>query len=148
MASLAFSLILQTAVLASGAQQQDYSQAFESTLKTGRPLVVFVGADWCSACQEMKQSTLPKLRKTGILRKVAFAVVNTDRQSRLAEKLMKGSTIPQLIMYRKTSKGWKRTQLTGFQNEKKVESFIAQAIRLQKDEMIKAKTVSQSKVAE
>jgi hypothetical protein len=56
---------------------------------------------------------------------VAFAVVNTDRDSTLAGQLMQGNTIPQLVMFVKTDQGWSRRQLTGGQSTGDVEGFIA-----------------------
>jgi hypothetical protein len=37
---------------------------------------------------------------------------------------MQGGSIPQLIMYRQTGKGWERTQLTGSQSADTVAQFI------------------------
>ena len=47
-------------------------------------LVVLVGADWCPACQRMKNASLPQVAKRGALSKVAYAVVNTDHEHALA----------------------------------------------------------------
>ena len=73
----------------------------------------------------MKQSVMPQLQQRGSLSRVAFAVVNTDRDSQLAGQLMQGNTIPQLVMYTKTDKGWSRRQLTGGQSITDVEGFLA-----------------------
>jgi thioredoxin-like negative regulator of GroEL len=125
MLSLTLAMLLQAAALAPASH--DYATAFKQTEETGQPLIVLIGADWCPGCRQMKYTTLPELEKKGGLRNVAFAYVNTDRQSELAGKLMKGSSIPQLVMYRKTDEGWKRQQLTGAQSTSSIEAFIARA---------------------
>ena len=125
MTALAAAVILQAAVLATG---QSYAQAHKTTQETGRPLLVMVGAAWCPACQEMKSSLIPQLRRRGILKKVSFTIIDTDRQGELADQIMSGGTIPQLIMYCKTDKGWVRRQLTGGQSVGGGERFIDQAV--------------------
>ena len=125
MTALAAAVILQAAVLSTG---QTYAQAHKTTQETGRPLLVMVGADWCPACQEMKLSLIPQLRRRGILKKVSFTIIDTDLQSKLADQIMSGGTIPQLIIYCKTDKGWVRRQLTGGQSVGGVEQFIDQAV--------------------
>jgi len=119
---LTLNVILSAAAL--GAGSQDYATAFKQTEETGRPLVILIGADWCPGCRTMKYSTLPELEKKGGLNKVAFAYVNTDQDSALAGKLMKGGSIPQLVMFRKTGEGWTRKQLTGAQSTDRVEAFL------------------------
>jgi thioredoxin-like negative regulator of GroEL len=123
MTGLTTSLLL---VLATGAQP--YDKAYETMQTEDQPLLVLVGADWCPACQTMKSSTMARLERGGKLQGVAFAVVNSDRQSRLAQKIMRGSSIPQLVMYERTESGWRRSQLTGGQSERRVEAFIAPAV--------------------
>jgi hypothetical protein len=75
----------------------------------------------------MKYSTIPQVERKGGLNKVAFAYVNTDHDSELAGKLMRGSSIPQLVMYRKTDSGWQRQQLTGAQSTGAIEAFLSPA---------------------
>ncbi len=106
-----------------------YDQAYRTaTADEGRPLVVLVGADWCPACQQMKQSVMPAVQQHGSLSHVAFAMVNTDRDGALAGQLMQGSSIPQLVMYVKTGAGWSRRQLTGAQSVTDVEGFVASGL--------------------
>lgn len=122
MMHLTLSVVLQAAALSAGGH--DYAAAFKETEQTGRPLVVLIGADWCPGCRQMKYTTMPELEKKGGLRKVTFAYVNTDSQSQLAGKLMRGGSIPQLVKFYKTADGWKREQLTGAQSTSSVEAFI------------------------
>lgn len=123
---LATALLLQTSIVA--ADVNGYATAHRRMLETGAPLVVLVGADWCPACQTMKQSTIPQAQRRGLFNGVAFAIVNTDHEPTLARQLMRGGSIPQLIMYRKAADGWRRQQLTGAQSIETLGGFIARAI--------------------
>jgi hypothetical protein len=76
----------------------------------------------------MKQSTMPQLAQRGVLGKVAFAEVNSDREGPLARELMNGGPIPQLIMYHKTADGWQRSLLVGSRSAGEIESFLQQGL--------------------
>jgi thiol-disulfide isomerase/thioredoxin len=121
---LLLSIVIQVAAATSSSYE--YKDAYEQAEKTGQPLVVLVGADWCPACQAMKQTVIPQLERQGTLAKVSFAMVNTDRQQALAGRLMQGGSIPQLVMYRKTAAGWQRQQLTCAQSVGSAASFLSQ----------------------
>jgi thioredoxin-like negative regulator of GroEL len=122
MMSITLVAVLQASLLASDGQT--YAKAYERSAATGKPLVLLVGAEWCAACQQMKQDVVPDLARRGTLGKVAFAVVDTDEQSKLARKIMRPGVVPQLIMYRRTAKGWSRSELIGRQSTSAVKSFI------------------------
>ena len=133
MTSMLLAAVVQTAVLATGVEAtpvstETYTKAREIVTETGKPLVVMVGADWCSPCQTMKKTILPRVREGGLLRKVAFALVNADREKELATKLTGGGPIPQLVMYRKTDHGWMRRKLVGGQSVESVEEFISEGL--------------------
>src|SRR5262245_10637799 len=122
---LTLTVLLHAAVGASG---QDYATAYQEMAETGRPLVVLIGADWCPGCQQMKNAAMPEVERRGGLNKVAFAYVNSDRQRELAGKLMRGSSIPQLVVFNKTDDGgWKRKQLTGAQSASTIQALIDEA---------------------
>lgn len=138
MTSLALATILQASILAataggtagSPAATDDYASARAKTEKTGQPIVILVGADWCPACVVMKKDVMPKIRKQGLLKRVAYATVNLDRQGKLGKQLTGGGPIPQMIMYRKTQKGWLRRRLIGGQSPKTIETFIQRGVEL------------------
>jgi thioredoxin-like negative regulator of GroEL len=142
MTSMLLATIVQTALLATGAEAasvetvsipiETYAAAHQTVTETGKPMVVMVSTDWCPPCQTMKKTILPRVREHGFLRKVAFAVVNPDRDRDLAEKLTGGGPIPQLVMFRKTPDGWMRKNLVGGQSVETVEQFIKEG--LAKDE--------------
>jgi len=126
MMSLMMTIVVQAML---GATDPDsYAAAHRETVETGKPMVVMVGTDWCPPCRTMKKTVLPRVRENGLLCKVAFAVVNADRDRDLAEKLTGGGPIPQLVMFRKTSKGWLRDKLIGGQSVEAVERFIADGL--------------------
>lgn len=113
---------------------ETYDEAHRVTTETGRPMVVMVGTDWCGPCQTMKKKILPRVREMGLLKKVAFAVVNADRDQDLARKLTGGGPIPQLVMFRKTPQGWMRRKLVGGQSVETVEQFIHEGLTLDSQE--------------
>jgi thioredoxin-like negative regulator of GroEL len=113
---------------------ETYTAAREDTAKTGKPMVIMVSTDWCPPCQVMKRSVLPRVRAHGLLRKVAFARVNPDQEAELANQITGGGPIPQLVMFRKTKRGWVRKALVGGQSVETVEEFINEALASDKDE--------------
>jgi len=130
--SLTFAFVLQASLVATGAETgaETYEKAHEQVAKTGQPLMVLVGADWCPACKQMERQVIPQVRRRGLLGKVAFAIVNLDRERRLGRQLTEGGPIPQVIMYRKTRLGWKRRRLVGAQDVQTLENFINQGLTL------------------
>lgn len=124
--SVTLTVLLQASLSAS-ANDATYAAAHRVQAETGRPLVVLVGTDWCPACRQMKDRVIPQARRRGLLGRVAFAMVNADQDRALARKIMRGGSIPQLVMFEKTAGGWKRTQLTGAQSVEQIESMIREA---------------------
>ena len=125
MSGLALGFMMQSALLAAG--PQSYETAYKQAEVNGQPILVLVGADWCPGCRTMKGAVMPRMQQRGKLKGVNFALVNTDENSGLADHLMRGSTIPQLIVYAKTEKGWHREQITGATSEEEVEQLIQRA---------------------
>lgn len=131
MTSVLCAAVLHSALILAGtdtAGAETYAEAHRSTIETGKPLVIMVGTDWCQPCQTMKRTVLPRLRERGFFKKIAFALVNSDRDGKLAEELTGGGPVPQLVMFRKTSKGWMRRKLVGGQSEEAVERFIKEGL--------------------
>lgn len=130
--------VLQSAFILAGVDTssaaETYAEAHQATVETGKPLVVMIGTDWCQPCQTMKRNVLPRIRKRGFFKKIAFALVNPDRDGKLAKQLTGGGPVPQLVMFRKTSKGWMRRKLIGSQSEEAVEKFIQDGLAADKAE--------------
>jgi len=127
MANIILVALVQVSALA--ADQQDFDQAYHESLTTGRPLIVLVGAGWCSACQKMNNSILPQVAKSGGLNKVVFTYVDFDRQRQLASRLSRGGSIPQLIRFDRTSAGWTSRHLIGARSPREVHDFINAGLR-------------------
>ena len=131
MTGLTLTLAVQLALLgASPSTDTSYASAHEMTKKTGRPLVVLVGAKWCPACVQMKNNVVPRLKERGSLTQVSYAEVDLDRERELGQLLTKGGPIPQLLMYRKTKLGWRLRRIVGGQSVDNVRRFIAEGIAL------------------
>lgn len=126
-------IILTAIALASttAVNSTDYKTAFEKADTTGRPMVVLVGAKWCPGCVVMKDQTIPSLKRNGKLDNVTFVNIDYDNQPALAEKLMRGQSIPQLLIFRKTDAGWKRSQMVGALSEDEAANFISKAVKKQ-----------------
>jgi thioredoxin-like negative regulator of GroEL len=119
------------ACLTTGADST-YAEARKTCTETGKPMVVLVGADWCPACKVMKDRVLPQIRQHGVLRRVAFAQVNYDREKELAGQLIAGGPIPQLLVFRREGSAWRLRRLIGGSDVGTVESFISQGIEPEK----------------
>lgn len=126
MTGLAASILLQMALLTTGAQP--YQEALDSSKTDGQPLLVLVGAEWCPGCVTMKHNVLARMEQGGRLKKVNYTVVDYDRNTSIARGLMRGGSIPQIIVFNKTADGWHREQVTGAISEGQVQGMIARAI--------------------
>ena len=122
MTALTATLILHMSIVS--ATPQTYAEAHKASMKSGEPMLVLVGANWCPACISMKSSVVPELQRRGSLKGIQFAQVDIDRQRAIAGELSSASVIPQLILSRKTETGWKKWEVTGGQSPESVEQFI------------------------
>lgn len=122
MSSMMFAAVLQAALVSAGGHP--YVEAHREHVETGRPLLILVGTDWCPACRTMKQVTIPQALRQGVLQGVAFAQVNADQEPELARKLMRGGSIPQLIVYHKSGNSWQRRELIGAQDIGAIQQLI------------------------
>lgn len=151
MTGLAMGFMMQTVLLAAG--PQSYEAAYKQAEVNGQPILVLVGADWCPGCRTMKGAVMPRMQQEGKLKTVNFALVNSDGQGNLANHLMRGNSIPQLIVYAKTAQGWHREQITGATSEAAVEQLIKRAgqaqlaAKLAKDKEVREKEAKESGAA-
>jgi thioredoxin-like negative regulator of GroEL len=125
--------LLITAVLAnfsaSSTKDHDYTLAYQEAQLKGKPLMVIVGAPWCPACHTLQDTTIKQLEESGQLDDVCVAIVDRDTQPQLANQLMRGQMIPQIIVFAKGDSGrWERSQLTGFQGQGPVRKLISSAM--------------------
>lgn len=123
MTALITAALIQNSIFATAAQ--DLMAAAKRSAENGKPLVVLVGADWCRACRLMKNEVMPKVAKAGGLKGVEFAYLDVDRDRRLAKRLLRGASIPQMVRFDRTPSGWKSRYLIGARPPEEVRSFLA-----------------------
>ncbi len=119
-------MVLVTTI--SSGQPTDYTSAYKSAMKSDQPLVVLVTAEWCPPCQNLKRNTLPKLVDRKSFKGVHFALVDLDKDSKVARQLIGSRPIPQFILFEKKDGKWTKKHLVGFQTVAKVEEFVGPAI--------------------
>jgi thioredoxin-like negative regulator of GroEL len=130
MVGLTAAVVFQQMILM--ANPLSYQTALQDAQAQQRPLLVLVGAAWCPGCQTMKQSVLPGLARRGVLKSVSFATVDTDTEAEMARQLMRGGSIPQLIVFSRLPDGqWHREEIVGETSEAEVQSLIARALKVQ-----------------
>lgn len=147
MTTLTLATLLHASLAAIRAEDTDsYAEAHRVTTRTGKPMVVMVTASWCAPCQKMKKAVLPECQRKGLFEPVTFAIVDLDRQKKLARQLTGGGSVPQLIMYRKSADGWKRRRLVGGQSVESVEQFVKEGLALDEtDKQAAAEQVAKQK---
>ena len=101
-----------------------YAPAQVEHMKTSKPMLVLVGAEWCPACMVMKNTVMPQLISKGSMKGVLYAVVDIDVSPELAKKLIGNASIPQLVFYCKENGQAVRKQLSGAQSIESVEGLI------------------------
>jgi thioredoxin-like negative regulator of GroEL len=124
---------------------ETYADAHQVTMKTGKPMLVMVSTEWCPACQVMKRRILPQIRERGLLKRVAFASVNPDSDGQLSQQLIGSGPIPELVMFRKTPRGWVRRVMVGAQSVENVEQFINQGIAADDEQAAPSATAEKAK---
>ncbi len=125
MTNLMMAAVMQAALM--GVGEANYAEAYKQA-EAGKPLVVLIGTDWCPGCVTMKNRVIPQIEKNGTLAKVAFTQINTDQDRELATQMMRGNSIPQLVIYHKTADGWMRQIMVGAKSVAEVERAINQAV--------------------
>lgn len=120
-------LAFLAAVTAVENKSLEYESALAVSQKENKPLVVLIGAPWCASCQVMKRDTIEPMMKSGKLENVVVTFVDKDAQPELAQQLMKGETLPQIVVFAKQPGGWKRFSLTGMQSQNRMTELLGKA---------------------
>ncbi|MEZ6136498.1 MAG: thioredoxin family protein [Pirellulaceae bacterium] len=115
------------AITGDNAKPLDYETAFAKAEKEKKPLLILVGAPWCASCQVMKRDTIEPMKESGQLDNVVVTYIDKDQRPELAEQLMKGETLPQIVMFSKEDGKWKRYSLTGMQSQKRMVELVGKA---------------------
>ncbi|MGI9515991.1 MAG: thioredoxin family protein [Pirellulaceae bacterium] len=120
--------LIMVAMVVSPAGPQEFGTARQNAEENGTPLVVVVGADWCPACVQMKTNTLPEVERSGVLANTEYTYVDYDSNPDLARKLMRGTSIPQLMrfQYKEQDEQWTVRRYQGSpRSVQQVSGFIA-----------------------
>ena len=98
--------IMMMGVVSDQPSANDYTLAYKKSVDVQKPLMVVVGAEWCPACNVLKQTTIHDMQESGQLDEVSVAFFDRDAQPELAQELMNGEQmIPQIIMFSKNESG-------------------------------------------
>lgn len=129
---LHFATLALVAVLAGqGSDEGDeplgYEAAYRKAQEEKKPLVVLVGADWCPACKTMKADTIESMKRSGELKEVVYTQLDKDANPELADQVMQGKMLPQIVVFSESENGWKRFSLTGMQSPRRVKELIRKA---------------------
>jgi thiol:disulfide interchange protein len=104
-----------------------YEVARDKAEKEDKPLVVYVGAEWCEPCKKMKREVLQPMLQAGELKDVVFVELDFDKDE-FANQVMVGSAVPQLVAFKRV-KGWRPFPRIGFQSRESVREFTRTVIR-------------------
>lgn len=149
--NLTMAALLQVSLTLTGADAQNapkegtYDWAHQQVTKTGEPMFILVGAKWCPACVKMKNDVVPVIKRRGLFRRCVYAYVDLDQEKRLGRELTNRGPIPQMIMYRRTPKGWVQRKVIGGRSVEALESFINETIALDQKEKATIHNASESK---
>ena len=124
MVHVALALMMAVTGATNEVSADEYDAACAKAEREKKPLLVMVGASWCASCQVMKKDTIEPMKGAGELSEVVVAVVDKDARPELAEQLMRGSTLPQVVMFQQDTTGWKRYSLTGMQSQSRIRELL------------------------
>jgi thiol:disulfide interchange protein len=127
MVILAVAIVSLAAQSAQAQNSVDYKTAYERAQAGDKPLLVLVTAEWCPPCQDMKNTTIPRLLQKSAFKDFHYSTVDLDKDSKIARQLIGDRGVPQLIMYEKQDGKWLRRYLRGYKTAETVEAFVAQA---------------------
>ena len=118
--------VLHVALVATNGSE--YQEAYNLAEKAGKPLLVLIGTDECPDCQVMKQRTMPELNRSGALENLVFIDVDSEDNPALTRQLLRGDSLPQLVLYTPVGKLWRRTHLSGAQSESEILAYLQRQI--------------------
>lgn len=106
---------------------QPYREAVQTATRENKPIMAIVTATWCLPCQAMKHETIEPMLRSGELSSVVVTYVDFDRDRADAQRLMTGSTVPQIVVLSKASGSWKKFTVVGKQSRLRIQELIRQA---------------------
>ena len=103
-------------------QWLSYSDAHASA-KQGGPLVILLGAVWCTGCQELKAEL-----EADFAPNAHYCYIDIDEDTQTARQVMGSKTIPQVVVYEKIggdeSNDWKCDRYNGIESLKAIKARI------------------------
>lgn len=102
----------------------EYRVAQKQALKTGGPMVVLVSASWCPPCRRMKRESLPQANRDGLVSRCLVTVVDVDKRPKLARLLLKGRSVPQMLVYWKFRAKWWEWRFIGYRSPEKIRAIL------------------------
>jgi thioredoxin-like negative regulator of GroEL len=120
-------LLLFSVLTSSQTDRPTYEAAYRQAQQEHKPLLILVGAEWCAACKTLKAQTIEPMQSSGKLENVIVTVVDKDLRPDLAEKLMDGKMLPQLVVFSEGAEGWKKFSVTGIQTESRIKELLNKA---------------------
>ncbi len=84
-----------------------------------KPLIVVVGASWCSPCNKMKKEIHANAS--------SFTYANlviVDYKSKWGRELYTGSSVPAIVKFKWNGSKWIKTIRTGYQSQRSLKRWI------------------------
>lgn len=76
---------------------QNYNDAIQKSVESGKPILIFFTAEWCNWCKKMKSETIPNEKVQDSLKNYVFLIVDADKERDLA-KNYKVSSLPTVVV--------------------------------------------------
>ena len=111
-----------------GATATEYQKAYNKAEKAGKPLLVLVGAEKAPETREVKEQVMPELNGHGGPNDVVFTEISPNAKPELTEKLLRGKSLPQLVLYTPVGKLWRRTHIAGAPSQGEIQKFLQREI--------------------
>lgn len=112
-----------------------YEEALQLAQKNNKPVMIVIGAKWCAACQVMKHETFEPMKAAGQLEEVVVTYLDKDQRPELAHQLMKGETLPQIVMFTKENDQWRRLSVTGLQNKARIQELLGRVAKAEPEKL-------------
>lgn len=105
----------------------DYKAVIAEAERTGKPVVVLVGAEWCGPCQQMKKEVIPEAKRTGVLDGVIFHTLDVDKDAGICRLLLRqigNDGLPAFARFQKVDGNWKARYHNGYMTVDQLRDFL------------------------
>ena len=69
------------------------NKTYIDTFGNGKPMAVYIGADWCKPCQRMKEGPLKLLKSNLLTNKFNYLELDVDRDRELVKAIHRGTKV-------------------------------------------------------